>query len=451
MVNQLIDIESSNCENLANENLFPVNVLPSTFSKLVNGLNESLKFPIDYTGTAILTAMATAIGTTAKVKVKDNWYEFGSLYTCIIGNAGANKSHPLAKIFNPIKKIDKQSHNAYVSKLKDYNAYLKLSPNEKEAAEPVLEPVLTKMILTNFTPEVLNNRLNDNPRGCTVLSDEMTSFFEGMNNYSKSDNSSNYLSFWSNQATTVDRVGKLIPLFIETPYLSIIGGLQPRILGKVFLPQKLNSGFFQRFLFAFPEGLYKKAINDNVLDHQVLKQYSDFITNYIKSTNIKIKKTRVLNWTKKAKKYFYSWQSKNCDLVNNNLDNIKGEIISKFDNHFVRLSLILQIMEDPNSTKIGIKAVKGANELCKYYMNCAFKVLAKIQNPKDHLNQLADNKRQFYDALPNKFTTSEAIELGNKFDFPERRLKDFIKDTIFFKKIKHGQYEKKIKSQSINY
>lgn len=435
---------------IVNKNLFPVHVLPSTFRNLAKGLYETLKFPIDYTGTAILVVMATIFGTNVKVKVKDGWDEFGSIFACILGNAGANKSHPLSKIFNPLKKIDKQTYDAYVTKFNDYNAYLKLSPKQKEVAKPVLEPILTKLILTDFTPEVLNKRLNDNPRGCTVLSDELTSFFEGMNNYSKSDNSSKYLSFWSNQAITIDRLGKPLPLLIETPYLSIIGGLQPRILGKVFHSQKLNSGFFQRFLFAFPQGVYKEAINDNVLDNKVLQQYSDFITNYIKNTSTEKAKTRVLNWTKEAKKYFYNWNFKNCKLVNANLENIKGEIISKFDIHFVRLSLILQMMEDPNSTEIGIKAVKGADALCKYFMNCAFKVLAKIQNPTDHLNILVDNKKQFYNALQNKFTTAEAIELGKKFDFQERRLKDFLKDPYFFKKIKHGKYEKKIKSQPRN-
>jgi hypothetical protein len=285
--------------------------------------------------------------------------------------------------------------------------------------------------------------LNDNPRGCTVLTDELASFFEGMNNYSKADNSSYYLSFWSNQATTIDRVGKPVPILINTPFLSIIGGLQPRMLSKVFQPRKLDSGFFQRFLFAFPQEMKKEPINDNVLDAKIYEEYSNFITNYIKATKEKTK-TRELGWTEDAKGYFHDWQAKNCVLVNENQDSIKGEIISKFDNHFIRLSLILQMMEDPNSTEIGLKAVKGANALCKYYMNCAFNVLAKIQNPLDHLNQLPDNKKKFYAALREKFTTAEAIESGNKFDFRERRLKEFLKDTYFFRRIKQGYYEKKI-------
>jgi hypothetical protein len=433
-----------------NKNIFPVNVLPVIFKDLVRGLNETLNYPIDYTGTAILTALATAIGTKVKAKVKDNWYEYGSLYTCILGNAGANKSHPLATIFDPIKKIDKQSHDEYTLKYKVYVDYQKLTSRERDLATPIREPVLKKMVLTNFTPEVLNKRLNDNHRGCTVLSDELASFFEGMNNYSKGDSSSTYLSFWSNQSTTIDRVGKHVPLFIEKPYLSIIGGLQPRLLSKVFKPKMMDSGLLQRFLFAYPQRVYKKPINDKVLDHKILKKYSDFISSYINITNSEGNQTRTLTWTDEAKNYFYNWHSKNCELVNAYSGNIKGEVISKFDIHFIRLSLILQIMEDPNSTEIVIKAVKGANALCKYYLNCSLKILKKIHNTVDHLNQLPEDKKRFYKTLKNKFITAEAIKLGAKFDLKERRLKDFLKDQYYFMKIKHGHYEKKYNTK-INY
>src|SRR5690606_14021845 len=135
---------------------------------------------------------------------------------------------------------------------------------------------------------------------------------------------------------------------------------------------------------AFPQEVYKEPINDKELDNKVIQKYSDFITNYIKNTSSEKIEPRVLKWTDEAKKYFYDWHSKNCVLVNDNQDTIKGEIITKYDNHFVRLSLILQMMEDPNSNEIGINAVKGANELCDYYMDCAFAVLSKIQNPLNY-------------------------------------------------------------------
>lgn len=440
-----------NSEQIATQNPFPIDAFPLPFKDLVTDLNKSLNFPIDYTGTAILTAVATAVGTTAKVRVKENWFEHASIYSCVIGNAGANKTHPINLIFKPIRELDKRSHDIFEQQMNEYSAYSKLTKKEKEGATAVPLPILNKSLLTNFTPEILNKRLSENLRGCTVVSDEMATFFEGMNQYSKGDQIGVFLSFWSNQPTTIDRIGNLIPLFITNPYLSIIGGLQPRMLSSAFPVQKLNNGFFQRYLFAFPESNFKQPINDNENDKVIFEKYKDFIQSYLQTSTVyeidgQIE-SRILKWNHEAKIFFYQWQSDNCDVVNEYQNNIKGEIASKYDNHFIRLSLLLQMMEDPESESIGLRAVRGAKALCTYYMNCAFKVLAVIQNPIEYLETLPQNKKDFYKTIPEKFTTAEAVKLGLSFEFLERRVKEFLNDTVLFKKIKHGTYEKTIKPE----
>jgi hypothetical protein len=277
----------------------------------------------------------------------------------------------------------------------------------------------------------------------------MATFFDGMNNYSKGDQIGVYLSFWSNQSTTIDRVGNPIPLFIQNPYLSIIGGLQPRVLANSFPVQKMNNGFFQRFLFAFPDATIKSPINDNESNTQVYKNYENFIKNYYGSTMVIEENgqsnSKILNWNGESKAFFYNWQKLNCDVVNEYSNSIKGEIASKFDNHFVRLALILQMMENPTSDFVELKAVEGAEKLCSYFMNCSFKVLKVIQNPKEYLYTLAENKQKFYKQIKEEFTTAEAIAIGLNFAIQDRRVKEFLKDTILFKRIRHGFYRKTIK------
>jgi hypothetical protein len=397
--------DSMQCETLANDNPFPIDAFPKLFSDFIVDLNKSLKFPHDYTGTAILTAISCAVGTRVKLKVKEGWYEYGALYCCLVGKAGANKTHPVNHAFIPIRRIDKS-------------------------------------LLTNFTPEILTKRLFENPKGLTVLSDELATFLEGMNNYSKTDQSSTYLSFWSNQQTSIDRIGSPIPLLINVPYLSIIGGIQPRMLGKLFPVQKQNNGFYQRFLFAFPEVSFKEPISDEESSIELQTKYSDFINDFFNSIKGPKSDQRILTWSKEAKDFFMQWNSKQCEMVNENQDSIKGEIISKFDIHFIRLALLLQMMEDPESTEIGLNAVIGAEKLCNYYLNCSLKVLRYIQNPNSYLYSLADNKKQFYNSLPNTFNTAQALEMGVQFDFQERRVKEFLNDPVLFKRIKHGTYER---------
>lgn len=55
-----------------------------------------------------------------------------------------------------------------------------------------------------------------------------------------------------------------------------------------------------------------------------------------------------------------------------------------------------------------------------------------------------ENKRKFFDALPNNFQRKEAIEIGKKFDIGERTVGNFLKSCLgkYLKQPKTGFYEK---------
>ena len=341
---------------------FPLEVFPSPFNELIKECNTCLNFPIDYTALAVLTAVSTAIGKSAKLCVKKNWYEFASVFSAIIGNAGSNKSHPLQMAFSPFEKIDQQNIKKYEAEYNIYAAYQCLSKKEKQEIPAQQMPKLVKTILHNFTPEVLHQRLVDNERGCTVVSEELATFLEGMNNYSKGDQTSIYLSFWSNKATSIDRVSKPIPLWIAQPYLNIIGSLQPRVLTKLFPASKSDNGFLQRFLFAFPQNALKQPINDNEISEFTIHNYCNWIISFIEnnpinnSVELNQVQPKLFYWSADAKVFFYSWQEENTNQVNQFENTLKGEILSKFDIHFARLSLILQLMENCNTNQVSLSA-----------------------------------------------------------------------------------------------
>ncbi|MDQ3048772.1 MAG: YfjI family protein [Bacteroidota bacterium] len=108
-------------------NPFPVWVLPEPFNNLAIECKQSLNFPIDYTATSTLVAVATAIGTSANLIVKTGWNEYPTIYAMIVGHAGANKSHPMSKVFNVFNEIDKKAIDLYESLFKDYEEYNALS------------------------------------------------------------------------------------------------------------------------------------------------------------------------------------------------------------------------------------------------------------------------------------------------------------------------------------
>jgi hypothetical protein len=434
-------------------NEFPINVFPPLFKDLIMDCNKSLNFPIDYTGTAILTAISTAIGTSAKVKVKEGWYEYASLYTAIVGKAGANKSHPISLIFDVFNQIDKKAIDEFTPLYHKFIEYQRLSNKERKESTPIKEPQLSKTVLGDFTPEMLLQRLSTNKKGCVIVSDELATFIDGMNNYSKGDRASLYLTLWSNKATSVDRVGKPIPIMVTQPFLNVIGGIQPRVLPKLFPSNKIDNGFLQRFLFAYPNYTGKKSVNKNEKDEELIKAFNGFILDYINNHPVNIDATtgnatsKIYHFSNEAKEYFFNWSEGNADEVNNNSETVIGEILSKFDNHFIRFALLLQIMENDNAIEIGLNAVKGAERLCEYFTNCAVKVIDTINEPPKPSEDLPQNKFKLYNELSDvEFSTGTAVRLAQKVDInmKERTVKAFLMNRTYFDRIGYGVYKRKL-------
>jgi hypothetical protein len=429
-------------------NPFPIEVLPPVFREFVEQCHKCLGFPIDYTALAVLTAVSTAIGKSAQLRVKSNWFEYAAIFAGIIGKSGVAKSHPLDIAFRPFVEIDRESIKWYNVKYEEYKTSLDLPKKDKDNSDYLEKPVLRKFILTNFTTEVLYQRLSDNERSCVVISDELATFLEGMNNYSKGDQTSTYLSIWSNKSTSVDRINKDRLIWLEDPFLNMIGSFQPRIVHKLFPPEKLDNGFFQRLLLAFPDNAEKQPINDNQIPDHIIKNYSDWIKGYIQNnpieTNFDTGKTKpkIYKWDQVAKLFFYEWQKENTAEVNEYADSVKGEILSKFDIHFVRLSLILQAMDNYNTDIITHKSVMGASKLCRYFIKNSFKVLDILENVSP-ASKLPVDKQNLYNSLPDEFTTSQAIEIGIQFSFNEKAVKRLIADKNLFTRLSQGHYSKK--------
>jgi len=438
-------------EKEINENLFPIDVFPSQFKELITESQRAFNFPSGYTGLAILTAVSTAIGKSAKLKVKNAWYEFCSIYAILIGNPGTTKSHAMELPFKHFEGIDrvhsKECETAYLK----YEKYQSLGKKEKDDIPDDQridqKPKVIKTVLHNCTSEILHQRLSDNERGCVIISDEFSTWYEGINNYSKGDQLSIYLSFWSNKSTSIDRISRPVPLFLSQPFLNIIGCSQPRILPKLFPANNLNNGFFQRILFAWPDNAEKQPINDNEINEDVLSVYGSWIDRFrlssqiIKDEETDLSKPKIYVWSYEAKKFFYQWQKENTERINEFPESLESEVLSKFDIHFCRLSLILQIMEDYENREISLKAAHGAKKLCTYFINCSFKVLDTL-NTQSKTDGLPEDKKQLHEALPDVFTTAEGVEIAESLKIPERTFKRFLNDMNLFKRQERGKYEK---------
>ncbi|MBV5281059.1 MAG: DUF3987 domain-containing protein [Paludibacter sp.] len=384
------DIQSNSKQSEAKDNPFPIEVFSPVFRNIIMETRDTLNFPVDYSAATILAAVATAIGKTALLQVKNGWKEFCPLYMSLIGNAGASKSHPLDMLFDILKTIDKENYNNYEPLYTEFIEYQSLTKKEKKNIIAVEEPILTKTLMSNFTPEILAKRIADNKRSVCVISEELETWLLGMNNYSKADQSSTYLSMWSVKRTDIDRVGQhQKPMTIERPFLCIIGTSQPRKLKKMFPMDKSDSGFLQRFLWAYPAKSEKQIITENELNNAILEDYNRWIRAYIENNPGRVfpdgqPMSKVYTFTPEARAFFYKWQAENANKVNAAGDSLLSEELNKFDVHYLRFALILEIMEGNNTSMISIKAAENAAKLCKYFENTMYMVLEKLESSENN-------------------------------------------------------------------
>jgi hypothetical protein len=74
-------------------------------------------------------------------------------------------------------------------------------------------------------------------------------------------------------------------------------------------------------------------------------------------------------------------------------------------------------------------------------------MLEKFQNKKiNNLSQSkkGENKKKFFDALPNSFKRKETVEIGQNFDIGERSVGNFLKLCVgkYLQQSEYGAYTK---------
>jgi len=122
-------------------------------------------------------------------------------------------------------------------------------------------PVRLRQILsTDATTESLSLLLRENPHGVCYSQDELTALTGGFNRYRKGIGNDRqfFQSCWTCHEVNIHRV-KLVKgarsldtVRIRLPFISVVGGVQPEMLGELSDERGREDGFIHRFLFAFP-------------------------------------------------------------------------------------------------------------------------------------------------------------------------------------------------------
>lgn len=424
-----------------NPNSFPFWVLPDPVQNIIRETNSCLAFPLDFISSSIFFACGLANGNSTQIQVMKGWVDSSVMYMCLVGRAGTNKSHPLSWALRPIEINDDKNYSRYEKALDEYS----------QGDGDTMKPQWQRIIMSDFTIEALTTSHKFNLTGLGVHVDELSGWIGNMNRYNAGSELQFWLTQWSGKRIVVDRKSSK-SIAISNPFISVIGTIQNGLIQEISNDKNNKNGFTDRILWVVPCNLKKEVWSEKEISLSIEESYANIIANILKlrssSKSDNEIAPNIVKYDKEAFQALKDWQAENTKKYNNQSDNLYDGIISKHEVHINRFALTLQIMfdacENITPNKITLKAVKGAVEISEYFLAQSKKIV-KQGIKKNLVDKLPGNKKAFYNDLPNRFKTAQALEIGaDGYKLNERYVKRFIANEELFNKYKHAHYEKVI-------
>lgn len=253
-------------EKSAVENHLPMNDWGQFAKALINEISQAYRVNRDVIASIILVAVGAA--SNRKTTVKSwNYINSPCFWLSIVERTGGGKSEPMSRLMRPLEEINK-------SLVREYNrAYAEFVG----AGSKGLAPARKKILISDSTPEVRNSLMVTN--GLLLMRDELNGFFKDIGRYASSGEVENLLSTWSGQGFPVDRVSAA-SFEVENPFLSIIGGIQPKIMAEAFGSKGFaESGFIPRWLYVVPkETKVPDSVCEKLIDRNLENEWYSLIT-----------------------------------------------------------------------------------------------------------------------------------------------------------------------------
>lgn len=241
-------------------------------------------------------------------------------------------------------------------------------------------------------------------------------------------------------------------MYVENPFWTLIGGLQPTRMGDQFGRAMIESGFLDRVQFIYPSKNGDTYIPQSATPPPELEQawseYNDRIEHLISvaesQSGLYIRAEEPDVW---MNYYNVFGQMQNGTDEN---DPIRG-LSAKAQTMFGRFSVIahglsVAFNKKPWLENVTTEEIRTAFFLTHYFLNSALYTYNKLKQASP-VDELAENQRKLYESLPDEYELEKkeiaAInEKLGKGKIPDRSLNRFVKDTKYFKRVSYGRYYK---------
>jgi len=324
------------------QNIFPLDIFHSRIKPFITEMHTKYDIPRAYIGLSMLMSYSTAIGSAYAVSRNGDDRMYLSIWGCMNGISSSGKSYALDECLKPLIEIQDDFD-------KDWDDVTKGLTDERRQGLKIKALIYRDA----YIPTLIRSILPFNPKGVLKESDEILEWINGLNSMNKKESTDEqfWLSAWDGRKYSAVRSSN-IKITIPRVFTNLIGGIQPKLLYKLFKNERGDSGFIFRLLFASPEefkiarpipgysipiefkDIHKKHLSKLYNHLPVIDPYED---------------PKICMVTREALKIFGSWEDKKINLINNIPDvnemNIHSGILGKMKAYAYRFAGILAITD----------------------------------------------------------------------------------------------------------
>lgn len=343
------------------EPTLPIDGLSDSVQEYIRTVTESYGCPQEFVVVACLITAGIAAG--KKVMLVTNPYtNYPCDFIAMVGKPSRNKTGPLKEVTQPLREQDKANFAKYTEAKAVYD-----QGKREDRAYDGEQPVFHQRMAGDSSPESRNALLAQGDM-IVIVADELKSFVDSFGRYAKGGNGSGaeisqLLSTWSNVSFTINRKSEETKL-VDDPAMSIIGGIQPGPLGKTFGTDALmDSGFTQRFLFAYPDKATFIKIRDRKrMTQEMRDSWRDIIG------RLSGMEPQTLLLSHEAERLYADYADANDMKADAEEEDYIGGVIQKMNIHVLRLAIMGHLLSDHwNEPVITGEAMNHAIRMADYF------------------------------------------------------------------------------------
>jgi hypothetical protein len=419
---------------------FDPDLLPESVRGFVMDTADRMQAPVDFLAITAMVAAGGLVGRKILMKPKqlDNWAIAPNLWAACVGRPSAMKSPAISAALQPIRNIEQERQATHRELLKDLEIQTRFleagakdrkkqwasaaKSGDKEfarmlmAEEEVQEtPPPPRLTVNNATTAKLGELLAQSNNGLLLERDELAGWLANLNAKDGGEDRAFYLELYDRLTPyTHDRIERGT-IRIESPILSIIGGIQPsKIAGVVrgAISGESDDGLIQRFqLMVWPDNEESFSYRDRAPEPQAYAAYMGIMRGL---SEIPPPEEDVPAWrfTDRAQAAFVEWYTSTMRRARS------GDMGSALESHLIKspkaiagLALLLELIGGGNSGQVGEVATIRALAWAEYLESHARRVYsAGTANATTAARVILDNKAK----LQEVFTAREIWKKGWK-------------------------------------